>query len=134
MKQMPVNIFTVLTIMEEERDSISSACGFAKSGHRGEDSRQLLTGVLRKRELLCALEHLDPWELAETNTGINCLDSMCCFSVGETACTSLRRMLERIMGRCSPARVNRCGISLNCLCCRRFSYKLEHDEPAAIDV
>nr|XP_060623435.1 phospholipid-transporting ATPase IF isoform X8 [Anolis sagrei ordinatus] len=34
--------------MEEERDSLSSACGFAKSGHRGEDSRQLLTAALRQ--------------------------------------------------------------------------------------
>ncbi|OXB60823.1 hypothetical protein ASZ78_016551 [Callipepla squamata] len=72
-------------------------------------------------------------KLAETGSGINCMDSMCCFSDGETACTSVRRMLERLMGRCSPTRVNRCGISLNSLCCRRFSYKLEPDEPAAID-
>ncbi|XP_062832877.1 phospholipid-transporting ATPase IF isoform X7 [Anolis carolinensis] len=55
--------------------------------------------------------HLQPTstekaQLAETGTGINCLDSVCCFSNGETACASLRRMLERIMGRCSPARVN----------------------------
>ncbi|XP_066474828.1 phospholipid-transporting ATPase IF isoform X1 [Tiliqua scincoides] len=83
--------------------------------------------------------HLQPTstekaQLTETGTSINCLDSMCCFSDGETACASLRRMLERIMGRCSPTRVNRCGISLNCLCCRRFSYKLENEEPAAIDV
>uniref|UniRef100_A0A803SS43 Phospholipid-transporting ATPase n=1 Tax=Anolis carolinensis TaxID=28377 RepID=A0A803SS43_ANOCA len=41
--------------MEEERDSLSSACGFAKSGHRGEDSRQLLTGALRQRGCSCAL-------------------------------------------------------------------------------
>ncbi|XP_060623427.2 phospholipid-transporting ATPase IF isoform X2 [Anolis sagrei] len=56
--------------------------------------------------------HLQPTstekaQLAETGAGINCLDSVCCFSNGETACASLRRMLERIMGRCSPARVNR---------------------------
>uniref|UniRef100_A0A8C5T8B3 Phospholipid-transporting ATPase n=1 Tax=Malurus cyaneus samueli TaxID=2593467 RepID=A0A8C5T8B3_9PASS len=83
--------------------------------------------------------HLQPTstekaQLTEAGSGINCLDSMCCFSDGETACTSVRRMLERLMGRCSPTRVNRCGISLNSLCCRRFSYKLEPDEPAAIDV
>ncbi|RMC01996.1 hypothetical protein DUI87_21158 [Hirundo rustica rustica] len=83
--------------------------------------------------------HLQPTstekaQLTEAGSGINCLDSMCCFSDGETACTSVRRMLERLMGRCSPSRVNRCGISLNSLCCRRFSYKLEPDEPAAIDV
>ncbi|OXB82468.1 UNVERIFIED_CONTAM: hypothetical protein H355_000726 [Colinus virginianus] len=82
--------------------------------------------------------HLQPTstekaQLTETGSGINCMDSMCCFSDGETACTSVRRMLERLMGRCSPTRVNRCGISLNSLCCRRFSYKLEPDEPAAID-
>ncbi|XP_062987976.1 phospholipid-transporting ATPase IF isoform X2 [Elgaria multicarinata webbii] len=56
--------------------------------------------------------HLEPTstekaQLTETGTGVNCLDSMCCFSDGETACTSLRRVLERIMGRCSPTRVNR---------------------------
>ncbi|XP_069474756.1 phospholipid-transporting ATPase IF isoform X1 [Ambystoma mexicanum] len=73
-------------------------------------------------------------QLIETGSGINCLDSVCCFSGGETACTPARRMLERVMGRCSPIRVNRCGISLNSLCCRRISYKLENDEPTAIDV
>ncbi|KAM9378593.1 phospholipid-transporting ATPase IF [Phaethornis superciliosus] len=73
-------------------------------------------------------------KLTEAGSGVNCLDSMCCFSDGETACTSVRRMLERVMGSCSPTRVNRCGISLNSLCCRRFSYKLEPDEPAAIDI
>ncbi|KAF4796108.1 putative phospholipid-transporting ATPase IF [Turdus rufiventris] len=46
-------------------------------------------------------------DLTEAGSGINCLDSMCCFSDGETACTSVRRMLERLMGRCSPNRVNR---------------------------
>ncbi|KAM6122467.1 phospholipid-transporting ATPase IF [Pterocles gutturalis] len=56
--------------------------------------------------------HLQPTstekaQLTEAGSGINCLDSMCCFSDGETACTSVRRMLERLMGRCSPARVNR---------------------------
>ncbi|EMP25194.1 Putative phospholipid-transporting ATPase IF [Chelonia mydas] len=89
------------------------------------------------KKVLC--RHLQPTstekaQLTETGSGINCLDSMCCFSDGETACASVRRMLERLMGRCSPTRVNRCGISLNSLCCRRFSYKLEPDEPAAIDV
>lgn len=73
------------------------------------------------------------FQFTETGSSINCMDSMCCFSDGETACTSVRRMLERLMGRCSPTRVNRCGISLNSLCCRQFSYKLEPDEPAAID-
>ncbi|NWW32221.1 AT11B ATPase, partial [Panurus biarmicus] len=56
--------------------------------------------------------HLQPTstekaQLTEAGSGINCLDSMCCFSDGETACTSVRRMLERLMGRCSPSRVNR---------------------------
>ncbi|XP_069474759.1 phospholipid-transporting ATPase IF isoform X4 [Ambystoma mexicanum] len=46
-------------------------------------------------------------QLIETGSGINCLDSVCCFSGGETACTPARRMLERVMGRCSPIRVNR---------------------------
>ncbi|KAM3834517.1 phospholipid-transporting ATPase IF isoform 1-T1 [Vipera latastei] len=83
--------------------------------------------------------HLQPTstekvQLTKTGPGVNCLESMCCFSDGDPACTSFRRMLERIMGRCSPSRVNRCGISLKCLCCRQFSYKLEHDEPTTIDV
>ncbi|NWS44684.1 AT11B ATPase, partial [Probosciger aterrimus] len=56
--------------------------------------------------------HLQPTstekaQLTEAGSGINCLDSMCCFSDGETACTSVRRMLERLMGSCSPTRVNR---------------------------
>ncbi|XP_038604598.1 probable phospholipid-transporting ATPase IF [Tachyglossus aculeatus] len=56
--------------------------------------------------------HLQPTstekaQLSETNASINCLDSMCCFSEGETACASLGRTLGRVMRRCSPARVNR---------------------------
>ncbi|XP_048361178.1 phospholipid-transporting ATPase IF isoform X3 [Sphaerodactylus townsendi] len=46
-------------------------------------------------------------QLTETGTGLSCLDSLCCVSDGETACASLRRMLERVMGRCSPGRANR---------------------------
>ncbi|XP_068811307.1 phospholipid-transporting ATPase IF isoform X13 [Struthio camelus] len=46
-------------------------------------------------------------QLTETGSGVNCLDSMCCLSDGETACAPLRRRLERLMGRCSPTRVNR---------------------------
>ncbi|XP_039344128.1 probable phospholipid-transporting ATPase IF isoform X5 [Mauremys reevesii] len=62
------------------------------------------------KKVLC--RHLQPTstekaQLTETGSGINCLDSMCCFSDGETACASVRRMLERLMGRCSPTRVNR---------------------------
>ncbi|XP_048361184.1 phospholipid-transporting ATPase IF isoform X6 [Sphaerodactylus townsendi] len=45
-------------------------------------------------------------QLTETGTGLSCLDSLCCVSDGETACASLRRMLERVMGRCSPGRAN----------------------------
>lgn len=45
-------------------------------------------------------------QLTETNSSIKCLDSMCCFS-GEAACTSVGRMLERVIGRCSPAHVSR---------------------------
>ncbi|KAM9128271.1 phospholipid-transporting ATPase IF isoform 2-T2 [Pangshura tecta] len=68
----------------------------------------LFLDVMKK--VLC--RHLQPTstekaQLTETGSGINCLDSMCCFSEGETACTSVRRMLERLMGRCSPTRVNR---------------------------
>uniref|UniRef100_A0A8D2Q432 Phospholipid-transporting ATPase n=1 Tax=Varanus komodoensis TaxID=61221 RepID=A0A8D2Q432_VARKO len=56
--------------------------------------------------------HLQPTstekaQFTEAGTGINCLDSMCCISDGETACTSVGRMLERMMRRCSPTRVNR---------------------------
>ncbi|XP_018422563.1 PREDICTED: probable phospholipid-transporting ATPase IF isoform X1 [Nanorana parkeri] len=72
-------------------------------------------------------------QLAETGSGINCLDSMCCYNGGETACVSIRRLLERVMGRCTAPRLARCGTSLNTLCCQRFSYKLENDEPAALD-
>ncbi|XP_053513573.1 phospholipid-transporting ATPase IF isoform X4 [Artibeus jamaicensis] len=46
-------------------------------------------------------------QLTETNSSIKCLDSMCCFSEGETACASVGRMLERVMGRCSPTHVSR---------------------------
>uniref|UniRef100_H3BFM7 Phospholipid-transporting ATPase n=1 Tax=Latimeria chalumnae TaxID=7897 RepID=H3BFM7_LATCH len=58
------------------------------------------------------LRHMKPTvtekaQLTETNSSINCLDSMCCFSDGETACAPIGRMLERAMGRCSPSRVNR---------------------------
>ena len=57
-------------------------------------------------------------QLTETNSSIKCLDSMCCFSEGETACASVGRMLERVIGRCSPSHVSRCEISLSSLCCR----------------
>ncbi|XP_028929453.1 probable phospholipid-transporting ATPase IF isoform X1 [Ornithorhynchus anatinus] len=81
--------------------------------------------------------HLQPTstekaQLSETNSSINCLDSMCCFSEGETACASLGRTLGRVMRRCNPARVNRCEISLSSLCCRGLSYKLEEEEPAEL--
>ncbi|XP_053566150.1 phospholipid-transporting ATPase IF [Bombina bombina] len=46
-------------------------------------------------------------QLTETGSGIKCLDSMCCYAGGETACLSFRRMLERMIGRCSPPRVTR---------------------------
>ncbi|XP_075058290.1 phospholipid-transporting ATPase IF isoform X2 [Mixophyes fleayi] len=46
-------------------------------------------------------------QLTETGSGINCLDSMCCYTGGETACVSLRRLLERVMGRCTAPRVTR---------------------------
>ncbi|KAG8445141.1 hypothetical protein GDO86_010055 [Hymenochirus boettgeri] len=94
----------------------------------------LLLDVMKK----VAKRHLHPTstersQFAETGSGINCLDSMCCYTGGEAACLPARRLLERLMGRCSPPRVNRCGTSLNSLCCQRFSYKLENDEPAALD-
>ncbi|XP_030072461.1 LOW QUALITY PROTEIN: phospholipid-transporting ATPase IF [Microcaecilia unicolor] len=46
-------------------------------------------------------------QLTEAGSGIDCLDSMCCFAGWDTACVPVRRMLERVMGRCSPARFNR---------------------------
>ncbi|KAK2497659.1 hypothetical protein MC885_019972 [Smutsia gigantea] len=46
-------------------------------------------------------------QLTETNSSLKCLDSMCCFSEGETACSSVGRMLERVIGRCSPTHVSR---------------------------
>uniref|UniRef100_A0A6I8N7B4 Uncharacterized protein n=2 Tax=Ornithorhynchus anatinus TaxID=9258 RepID=A0A6I8N7B4_ORNAN len=59
--------------------------------------------------------HLQPTstekaQLSETNSSINCLDSMCCFSEGETACASLGRTLGRVMRRCNPARVNSASV------------------------
>ncbi|OCT80725.1 hypothetical protein XELAEV_18027538mg [Xenopus laevis] len=59
-----------------------------------------------------AYRHLYPTctekaQLAETGSGINCLDSMCCYTSCEAACSPVRRLLERLMGRCSPPRVNR---------------------------
>ncbi|ETE66027.1 putative phospholipid-transporting ATPase IF [Ophiophagus hannah] len=55
-------------------------------------------------------------QLTKTGPGVNCLESMCCFSDGEPACTSFRRMLERIMRRCSPTRVNRSWNSTEPFC------------------
>ncbi|XP_073434864.1 phospholipid-transporting ATPase IF isoform X2 [Dendrobates tinctorius] len=46
-------------------------------------------------------------QLTETGSGISCLDSMCCFTGGETACVSFRRLLDRVMGRCTAPRVTR---------------------------
>nr|XP_054369940.1 phospholipid-transporting ATPase IF [Mirounga angustirostris] len=46
-------------------------------------------------------------QLTEANSGIKCLDSICCFPEGETACASVGRMLERVVGRCSPTHVSR---------------------------
>uniref|UniRef100_A0A8C9B901 Uncharacterized protein n=1 Tax=Phocoena sinus TaxID=42100 RepID=A0A8C9B901_PHOSS len=62
--------------------------------------------------------NIEKAQLTETNSSIKCLDSMCCFSEGETACASVGRMLERVIGRCSPSHVSRCEISLSSLCCR----------------
>uniref|UniRef100_A0A4W2GBR9 Phospholipid-transporting ATPase n=1 Tax=Bos indicus x Bos taurus TaxID=30522 RepID=A0A4W2GBR9_BOBOX len=51
--------------------------------------------------------NIEKAQLTETNSSIKCLDSMCCFSEGETACASVGRMLERVIGRCSPSHVSR---------------------------
>lgn len=42
---------------------------------------------------------------------------MCCFP-GETPCTSVGRMLERVIGRCGPNHISRCDISLGSFCCK----------------
>ncbi|KAJ7324730.1 hypothetical protein JRQ81_017750 [Phrynocephalus forsythii] len=60
-------------------------------------------------------------QLTETSSSINCLDSVCCFTDGETACTPLRRTLERIMGRCSPTRITRSAKLVSCCCFRSWS-------------
>lgn len=72
-------------------------------------------------------------QFIEEYQGIGCVDSMCCFSEGQNACSRLGRLVERMMGRCDPARASRCDLSLSRLCCKHISYKLEHDEPAARD-
>uniref|UniRef100_A0A5F9DFI1 Phospholipid-transporting ATPase n=1 Tax=Oryctolagus cuniculus TaxID=9986 RepID=A0A5F9DFI1_RABIT len=46
-------------------------------------------------------------QLTETNSSIKCVDSLCCFPEGETTCASVRRMLERVIGRCSPTHISR---------------------------
>ncbi|XP_077146550.1 phospholipid-transporting ATPase IF isoform X2 [Ranitomeya variabilis] len=46
-------------------------------------------------------------QLTETGSGISCLDSMCCYTGGETACVSFRRLLDGVMGRCTVPRVTR---------------------------
>nr|XP_015216248.1 PREDICTED: probable phospholipid-transporting ATPase IF isoform X3 [Lepisosteus oculatus] len=46
-------------------------------------------------------------QLVETCRGISCVDSVCCFSDGQTACAPLGRVLERVMGRCELSRVRR---------------------------
>ncbi|XP_069583348.1 phospholipid-transporting ATPase IF isoform X2 [Ranitomeya imitator] len=46
-------------------------------------------------------------QLTETGSGISCLDSMCCYTGGETACVSFRRLLDGVMGRCTAPRVTR---------------------------
>ncbi|XP_074154386.1 phospholipid-transporting ATPase IF isoform X4 [Sminthopsis crassicaudata] len=65
-------------------------------------------------------------QLTETNPGVKCLDSICCFSEGQAACASFGRMLDRVMGSCSPAQVNRCEMSHGSLCCKGVSYKPGH--------
>uniref|UniRef100_A0A8C1ZE15 Phospholipid-transporting ATPase n=1 Tax=Cyprinus carpio TaxID=7962 RepID=A0A8C1ZE15_CYPCA len=82
--------------------------------------------------------HLQPTstqksQFIEAYQGIGCVDSMCCFSEGQNACSRLGRLVERMMGRCDPARATRCDLSLSSLCCNHLSYKLEHDEPSALD-
>ncbi|XP_051549401.1 phospholipid-transporting ATPase IF-like isoform X6 [Myxocyprinus asiaticus] len=56
--------------------------------------------------------HLQPTstqksQFIEAYQGIRCVDSMCCFSEGQNACSRLGRLVERMMGRCDPARATR---------------------------
>ncbi|XP_059399974.1 phospholipid-transporting ATPase IF-like [Carassius carassius] len=56
--------------------------------------------------------HLQPTntqksQFIEDNQGIGCVDSMCCFSEGQNSCSRLGRLVERMMGRCDPARATR---------------------------
>ncbi|XP_067898450.1 phospholipid-transporting ATPase IF [Heterodontus francisci] len=46
-------------------------------------------------------------QLMEANSGITCMESICCCSSGETACSPLKRILDQIMGRCNPLQVSR---------------------------
>ncbi|XP_033258994.1 phospholipid-transporting ATPase IF isoform X6 [Orcinus orca] len=62
--------------------------------------------------------NIEKAQLTETNSSIKCLDSMCCFSEGETACASVGRMLERVIGRCSPSHVSRFSFVVT----MRFTY------------
>lgn len=45
-------------------------------------------------------------QLAEAPSGVKCLDSICCFP-GETPCASVGRVLDRVIGRCSPNHISR---------------------------
>ncbi|XP_078420080.1 putative phospholipid-transporting ATPase IF isoform X1 [Cetorhinus maximus] len=55
-------------------------------------------------------------QLMDANSGITCMESICCYSSGETACSPLRRILDQIMGRCNPMRVNRFWSDLDPYC------------------
>ncbi|XP_066553567.1 phospholipid-transporting ATPase IF isoform X2 [Amia ocellicauda] len=46
-------------------------------------------------------------QLTEMYQGISCMDSVCCFSDGETACAAVGRVVDRVMGRCDPSCVSR---------------------------
>lgn len=60
-------------------------------------------------------------QLAEAPSGVKCLDSICCFP-GETPCASVGRVLDRVIGRCSPNHISRWDISLGSLCCTWVSW------------
>ncbi|CAB1324228.1 unnamed protein product [Coregonus sp. 'balchen'] len=99
--------------MEEDKSSVSSEYDSAESWSRGEDNWQQLAAS-------------PPPAQGPALCSPSCVDSMCCYSEGENGCTRLGRMVEQVMGRCDPARANRCDPMLCGLgCCRRFSYKLE---------
>ncbi|XP_072111314.1 phospholipid-transporting ATPase IF isoform X1 [Mobula birostris] len=55
-------------------------------------------------------------QFLETKSGVTCMESLCCYSSGETGCSPFRRVLDQIMGRCNSLRVNRSWSDLDPYC------------------